>query len=280
MMQESRAKLFLCATPVGNLEDISLRALRILKEVDYIACEDTRQTIKLLNYFQIKTPMISYHEHNESFRSKELIDKLNSGKNIALVSDAGTPGISDPGSVIIKEAIKNNIDIIPLPGASAFLLTLISSGFELSSFVYQGFLPKENKAKERLIESFNEESRTIVIYESPHHLKKTLNLLDKHLSERSICIGREITKKYEEFWRGLPAKAMEYFTETKIRGEFCIVISNQEKTVTEEFNQDLFELRLKELKEKGIRKKEISKTLASEFKLNAKNIYNQLIQEN
>jgi 16S rRNA (cytidine1402-2'-O)-methyltransferase len=269
--------LYLCGTPIGNLEDITLRVLRILKEADLIACEDTRQTIKLLNHFKISRKLISYHEHNEASRAAELISLLLGGKNIALVTDAGTPAISDPGSILVRLAIENHVPVVPLAGPSAFLLSLIASGFEISAFVYLGFLNRDKKKRQKTLESLKYETKTVVFYESPHRLSDTLNDLYNLLGQRNICIGREITKKFEEFWRGSLAEAIGFFAGGKARGEFSLVL---EGTVLETgFDEQDFEIRLQELKKLGLSKKEISKTLAGEFNLSSKNIYSRLISE-
>ena len=192
-------KLYLVATPIGNLEDITLRALRILKEVDYIAAEDTRTTLKLLNHFEIKKPLISNHRHNEDDREDFLINKLKEGKNIAVVSDAGTPGISDPGEVIVKKAIEENIEVIPIPGACAAINALIASGLDTKEFVFIGFLPLNKKLRKEKLEEIKEENKTSIIYEAPHKIKDTLNDLKDIIGKRKFVLAREITKIHEEF---------------------------------------------------------------------------------
>ena len=194
-------KLYLVATPIGNLEDITLRALRILKEVDYIAAEDTRNTLKLLNHFEISKPLISYHRHNEETKSDRLIEKLNNGENIALVSDAGTPGISDPGEVIAKRAIEENIEVIPIPGACAAINALIASGLNTKEFVFFGFLPLNKKLRKEKLDEINKSEKTIIIYEAPHKMKNTLTDLKNILNNRKIVLARELTKIHEEFIR-------------------------------------------------------------------------------
>jgi 16S rRNA (cytidine1402-2'-O)-methyltransferase len=270
--------LYVCGTPIGNLEDITFRALKTLKEVDIIACEDTRQTSKLLNHFQFSKKLVSYHEHNEKSRAEELLLLLLKETNIALVSDAGMPGISDPGNILVSLAIKNNITVIPVAGPSAFLLTLAVSGFDLSQFIYLGFLSREKKKKEKIIESLKNETRTVVFYESPHRIIDTLGALNTFLNERNICIGREITKRFEQFWRGCPEEAIKFFKINPPRGEFCIVV--QGSSELQEIDPLKFEVRLNELSLQNLSKKEISKILAKEFSLSSKNIYNQLIQKN
>lgn len=278
-MSESEfpGKLYLCGTPIGNLEDMTYRAVRILKECDLIACEDTRQTIKLLNHFEIKTKMISYHQHNEEKSAVFLIDQLKKGKNISLVSDAGMPIISDPGSVLLREALKNSIQVIPVPGPSAFLLSLVVSGFDISKFTYYGFLPHKQKDKNELFQRIKESKTVTVLYESPHRLINTLGeILDK-LGDVDICICREITKKYEEFFRGSITASINHFNKNTIKGEFCLIIDILKE------DPDLKDLCLEEeinkLIELGVSKKEISKNLSKKFNINSKEIYKLLISE-
>ena len=191
-------KLYLVATPIGNLEDITLRALRILKEVDLIAAEDTRQTLKLLNHYDIKKPLISNHRHNEENREDILIEKLKEGKKIAVVSDAGTPGISDPGEVIAKKAIEEGIEVIPIPGACAAISALIASGLDTKEFVFYGFLPLNKKLRKEKLEEIESETKTAIIYEAPHKLKETLKDLSEFLGDREVVLAREITKIHED----------------------------------------------------------------------------------
>ena len=194
-------KLYIVATPIGNLEDITLRALRILKEVDLIAAEDTRQTLKLLNHFEITKPLISYHRHNEEIKSNILIEKLLNGENIALVSDAGTPGICDPGEEVIKRAIDENIEVIPIPGACAMVNALIASGLDTNEFNFLGFLPLNKKLRKEKLEEIKISKKTIILYEAPHKMKSTLEDLKNILENRKIVLARELTKIHEEFIR-------------------------------------------------------------------------------
>ena len=195
-------KLYMVATPIGNLEDITLRAIRILKEVDLIAAEDTRNTLKLLNHYEISKPLISYHRHNEEIKVDELIEKLKNGENIAIVSDAGTPGISDPGEVIVKSAIENNIDVVPIPGACAAINALICSGLDTKEFAFFGFLPLNKKLRKDKLNKIKNEIKTSIIYEAPHKLNNTLEDLKDILEDRKIVLARELTKIHEEFIRG------------------------------------------------------------------------------
>ena len=194
-------KLYVCATPIGNLEDITYRTLRVLNEVDLIAAEDTRHSIKLLNHFEISKPLTSYHEHNKDSKGGYLINKLLEGENIALISDAGMPGISDPGEEVIKQAIENNIEIEVLPGATASITALVGSGLETAKFAFEGFLDRDKKRRREQLEEIKHEKRTIIFYESPHRLKDTLKDMLKILGNRSISINRELTKKYQEIIR-------------------------------------------------------------------------------
>lgn len=215
--------LYIVATPIGNLEDISYRAVRILSEVDLIAAEDTRTTKILLDHFHIKKSMLSYHDFNERQRSVQLIEKLKSGASIALVSDAGTPGISDPGFIIVREAIKENIPIVAIPGPSAFLLALVVSGSPIESFVFEGFLPHKKGRKTKL-QQLAQEERTIVLYESPHRIMRTLQDIQTHLGNRAIVIARELTKKFEEVLRGSASELLSQISSRSIKGEFVLVI--------------------------------------------------------
>ena len=192
------AKLYVCPTPIGNLEDITLRTIRTLEEVDYIAAEDTRHTIKLLNHLNIKKPLISLHEHNEAFKSKELIELITSGHDVALVSDAGMPGISDPGEKLIKQCIESEVEVVTLPGPSAFITALVNSGLDTSRFTFIGFLDRNNKTRKETIEALKARQETLIFYEAPHRIEKTISELFEILGDRKIVIARELTKKYEQ----------------------------------------------------------------------------------
>ncbi len=221
--------LYIVSAPIGNLEDITLRALRILKEVELIAAEDTRRTRKLLSYYDIHTPMISYFEHNEVRRSKSLLKKLESGSDIALISNAGTPAISDPGYHIINMCIEAGIDLVPIPGPSALLAAVVVSGFPLHSFIFEGFLPAKKSRRVRRLNVLRDEQRTTVFYESPYRVLKFLADVLEVLGDRELVIAREITKMYEEIYRGTVSQAIQKFTETTPKGEFTIVIRGAEK---------------------------------------------------
>ena len=197
-----KGKIYLVATPIGNLEDITFRAISVLKDVDIIAAEDTRHTLKLLNYYEISKPLISYHRHNEDVKSDVLIEKILNGQNIAIVTDAGTPGISDPGEEIVKEAIKNNIEIIPIPGACAFVNAIIASGLNTKQFSFYGFLPMNKKLRKKAFENILKENKTIIIYEAPHKLQKTLQDILDNIGDINCVIAKELTKIHETFFRG------------------------------------------------------------------------------
>ncbi|MBP1916871.1 16S rRNA (cytidine(1402)-2'-O)-methyltransferase [Lederbergia galactosidilytica] len=216
--------LYLVPTPIGNLEDMTFRAIRILKEVDLIAAEDTRNTKRLCNYYEISTGLVSYHEHNKEASGKELIKKLEAGQNLALVSDAGTPCISDPGYELVEQAIQAKIPVVPLPGANAAVTALIASGIKPQPFYFYGFLPRGKKEKKKELEILRKQEAAIIFYEAPHRLKETLKYMKEVLGNRQIVLCRELTKKFEEFLRGSIDEALEWTEKQEIRGEFCLIV--------------------------------------------------------
>jgi 16S rRNA (cytidine1402-2'-O)-methyltransferase len=218
--------LYIVSTPIGNLNDITFRAVEVLKQVDLIACEDTRRTKILLEKFGLAKNLISYYNYNERQRAEEIIRELKSGKNVALVSDSGTPGISDPGFVLIKRAIEENITVIPIPGPTAFVCALVGSGLPMDEFVFVGFLPHKKGRKTKL-KKLSDEERTIILYESPHRLIKTLNEILEIFGDREIAVAKELTKIHEEFFRGKISEVLKKLTPDKIKGEFVIVISGK-----------------------------------------------------
>lgn len=218
--------LYIVSTPIGNLNDITFRAVEVLKQVDLIACEDTRRTKILLEKFGLAKNLISYYNYNERQRAEEIIRELKSGKNVALVSDSGTPGISDPGFVLIKRAIEENITVIPIPGPTAFVCALVGSGLPMDEFVFVGFLPHKKGRKTKL-KKLSEEERTIILYESPHRLIETLNEILEIFGDREIAVAKELTKIHEEFFRGKISEVLKKLTPDKIKGEFVIVISGK-----------------------------------------------------
>jgi 16S rRNA (cytidine1402-2'-O)-methyltransferase len=234
--------LFLCATPIGNLGDITERVLETLRTVDLIAAEDTRNTLKLLNHFDIKTPMTSYHEHNKFEKAEDLIRQLREGKNIACVTDAGTPAISDPGEVLARRCIEEGIRVTSLPGACALITALTMSGMSARRFVFEGFLPVDKKQRKHVLESLTDEERTIILYESPHHLKDTLKELEAALGEeRKITVCRELTKKFEEAVPTTIADAEAFYDENDPRGEYVLVIEGADPAVKEQEKRESFE---------------------------------------
>ena len=231
MASPSPGTLYLVATPIGNLEDITLRALRILKEVDLIAAEDTRHSRKLLQHFAITTPLTSYHEHNEQRKGEALLEQLQAGRSIALISDAGTPAISDPGYEIVCRCLPAGVPVVPLPGPSAALTALSAAGLPVDRFVFEGFLPAKHKARCEALDQLREEPRTVVFYEAPHRLLAMLkDLLDVVGGERQIVVARELTKIHEEFFRGTVAEAVEHFGQDRVRGELVVLLAPAERS--------------------------------------------------
>ncbi len=269
-------KLYLVATPIGNLEDITLRAIRILKEVDYIAAEDTRHTLKLLNHLQITKPLISYHRHNEEVKSEELLQKLKMGKNIALVSDAGTPVISDPGEQVVKEALKNGIEAIPIPGACALINALIASGLDTKEFVFYGFLSVHKKLKKEKLGQIKKENKTVILYEAPHKLLNTLRDIQEILGDRYIVIARELTKIHEEFIRGTISEILEKYKQPK--GEHIILIEKSDQIENKSENKETIEERYAYYEEQGFIKNEIIKKIAKERGVPKNEVYQYILK--
>lgn len=271
--------LYLVATPIGNLEDITFRAINILKEVDLIAAEDTRHTLKLLNHYEISKPLISYHRHNEEIKVDGLIEKLKEGQNIAVVSDAGTPAICDPGEVIVKEALKENIKVVPIPGACAFVNALVASGLDTKEFVFYGFLSINKKLRKEKLEQIKKENKTIILYEAPHKLKNTLEDLEEILEDRKIVIARELTKIHEEFIKGTAKEILEKYTEPK--GEHIILIEanpiKQEDEEKSKINNMTIEEHYKYYEEQGFSKNEIIKKIAKDKGVTKNEIYKLFI---
>lgn len=273
-----KGKLYLVPTPIGNLKDITLRALEVLENADIIAAEDTRQSLKLLNHFNIKKSLFSYHKHNEQGKSEDIINRLKDGMNIALITDAGTPGISDPGSVIVEKCIEQEIEFEVLPGATAITTALVYSGLDTTKFIFRGFLPRENKERNPIMEEIKSARDTIILYEAPHRLLDTLEYLLNNLGNRKIAICRELTKLHEEIYRGTISLGIEYFAENRPRGEFVLVIEGKSddeiKAEKEALWSDLtIEEHLIKLIESGIDKKEAIKLVAKERNLPKKEVY-------
>ena len=271
-------KLYLVPTPIGNLKDITLRALETLQEADVIAAEDTRQTLKLLNHFEIKKSLISYHKFNEQIKSDKIIDLLLEGKNVALVSDAGTPGISDPGSVIVQRCIEKMIDFEVLPGATAITTALVYSGLDTTKFLFRGFLPRENKERKVIVNELLQSQETLIFYEAPHRLIDTLTFLQEVFGDRKIAVCRELTKMYEEIYRGTIKEAVLYFMEKRPRGEFVLVLEGKKlEEIKEEQRETWVDLSIEEhiLKyiNDGINKKDAIKLVAKERELPKSEVY-------
>lgn len=274
-------KLYLVATPIGNLEDITIRALNILKSVDLIAAEDTRHTLGLLNHFEISKPLISYYKEIEKGKSEILIKKLLEGKNIAVVSDAGTPGISDPGEEIVKAAIINNIEIIPIPGACAFISALIASGMNTKEFEFIGFLSANNKERKDKLEELKYDTRTLIFYEAPHKLRATLETILEILGDRRIVLARELTKIHEQFLRGNVSTILEQLVD--IKGEFVVIIEGNHKSKQQINLENLNEKSLEEhyefYEKQGLNKKEIIKQIAKDRGTNKNEIYQHFLNK-
>ncbi len=275
-------KLYLCATPIGNLEDITLRVLTTLKEVDVIAAEDTRHSIKLLNHFEIKTPMTSYHEYNKVEKARRLVEKLKEGLNIALITDAGTPGISDPGEELVRQCYASGIAVTSLPGPAACITALTVSGLGTRRFCFEAFLPAEKKERSRILEDLKRETRTMIIYEAPHHLLRTMKELKEVLGDRKVTICRELTKKYEEIAPVTLSQAIERFSVEEPRGEFVLVIEGRavEEMIREE--QKVWEeLSIEEHMERylslGMDKKQAMKEVAKDRGISKREVYQELL---
>ena len=274
--------LYICATPIGNLGDITNRVLETLNEVDLIAAEDTRNSIKLLNHFNIKTPMTSYHEFNKYDKADELIIKLREGKNIALITDAGTPAISDPGEVLVKKCHEEGIPVTSLPGACACITALTLSGISTRRFAFEAFLPSDKKERKTILNELENETRTIIIYEAPHHLLDTLKELLDVLGDRNITLCKELTKRFESINRTTLASSVLYYSANTPKGEFVLVIEGKshEDIIKEKqasFENMTIEEHLKSYTDKGIAKKEAVKLVAKDRGVSKRDIYNSLI---
>lgn len=275
MEEKNKGNLYIVATPIGNLEDITLRAVRILKEVDLIAAEDTRHTLKLLNHLEISKPMISYHRHNEGERTDDLIKELEAGKQIALVSDAGTPGICDPGEEIIKRCIEKNIKIIPIPGACAMVNALIASGVSTKEFSFLGFLPLNKKTRREKLEEIRNSNKTTILYEAPHKLKNTLKDLSDIVGNRKMVLARELTKIHEEYIRGTVDELIE--KSENLKGEIVLIIEESKKKEENKLNDLSLEEHYNFYKTQGLSKKEIIKKIAKDRNVNKNEIYQYFI---
>ena len=276
--------LYLCATPIGNLEDMTFRVIKTLKEVDLIAAEDTRNTIKLLNHFEIKTPMTSYHEYNKIDKAKYLVEKMLNGTNIALVTDAGTPGISDPGEEIVKQAYQAGITVTSLPGACACITALTLSGLSTRRFSFEAFLPTDKKERKFILDSLKTETRTTIIYEAPHHLKSTLAELYSYIGNRKITLCRELTKLHETIQQMTLESAMEYYNTTAPKGEYVMVIEGiSHRQLEEQSIQEWEKITIQEHMDiyltQGIDKKSAMKQVAADRGIPKREVYNSLIND-
>lgn len=265
--------LYVVGTPIGNLEDMTFRAVRVLQSVDVIAAEDTRHTGKLLQHFQVTTPQISYHEHNRGQRLPELLAQLQQGKSIALVTDAGMPGISDPGYELVRACAEVGIAVVPIPGASAGITALSASGLPTDRFVFEGFLPAKGKERQQRLEFLQAEARTLVLYESPHRLRATLQDLAESLgANRPVVLARELTKLYEEFWRGSLAEAIAHYNQQEPKGEFTLILAgvSLEKP---QLSEEAIKSELQQLLAQGVSRSQASRQLAQLTQLSRRHIY-------
>ena len=275
-------KLYLCATPIGNLEDITYRVLRTLKEVDLIAAEDTRNSIKLLNHFEIKTPMTSYHEYNKIDKAYQLVDKMREGKNIALITDAGTPGISDPGEDLVRICYEEGIEVTSLPGPAACITALTMSGLPTRRFAFEAFLPRDKKERVMVLEQLKNETRTIILYEAPHHLVKTLEELLAVLGDRKIAICRELTKRYEEKKLSTISEMLHWYEENEPRGEYVLVVDGKSfEEIAEEEKKSWEAMTIEEhmavYEGQGIDRKEAMKLVAKDRGISKRDVYQALL---
>lgn len=275
-------KLYLCATPIGNLEDITYRVLRTLKEVDLIAAEDTRNSIKLLNHFDIKTPMTSYHEYNKIEKAYQLVDKLREGLNIALITDAGTPGISDPGEDLVRICYEEGIEVTSLPGPAACITALTMSGLPTRRFAFEAFLPREKKERADVLAGLVNETRTIILYEAPHHLVKTLEELYKTLGDRRITVCRELTKRYEEKTLTTISESLKFYNDNEPRGEYVLIIEGKTFAELKKEEQRAWEdMSVEEhmavYESQGIDRKEAMKLVAKDRGISKRDVYQALL---
>ena len=277
-MAESKGTLYLCATPIGNLEDLTPRALRMLREADIIAAEDTRHTRQLMTHFDLHGHLISYHEHNKEKQSPFLIERLLEGANIALVSDAGFPGIADPGELLVQQAIAENIAVVPVPGANAALSGLVASGLPSSTFFFGGFLPKSKKNRRLQLLEWKNVPGTVIFYEAPHRIKEVLQDILAAWGDRPIVLARELTKVHEDFFRGNVTEALAHLLEKEPRGEFVIILGAGEKQVEVLPAGDPLD-KVRMLMAQGIEKKESLVAVAKEYKIPKRELYNKLISE-
>lgn len=280
-----QGKLYLCATPIGNLEDITLRVLRTLREVDLIAAEDTRNSVKLLNHFEIKTPMTSYHEYNKIEKAYQIVEKIRNGQNIALITDAGTPGISDPGEDLVRICYESGIEVTSLPGACACITALTLSGLSTRRFSFEAFLPREKKQRTEILSSLESETRTMILYEAPHHLIKTLEEVYSILGERKITLCRELTKRYETIFSATISDAISHYTNQEPKGEFVLVIEGKNRKELKKEQQQAWEAislmdHMAQYENQGISRKESMKLVAKDRGISKREVYDMLLKKN
>lgn len=269
-------KLYICPTPIGNLDDMTIRTIKVLESVDLIAAEDTRHSLRLLNHFEIKKPLTSYHEHNKLEKGPQLIDKIIKGESIALISDAGMPGISDPGEELIALAIESGVEVVGLPGPTASMLALVLSGLSTEKFVFEGFLPSKKGERRQVLESLKAETRTIIVYESPHRIKKVLEDIDEIYGDRRMSLSRELTKKYEEINRGTACDILNMYGDREIRGEIVLVIEgNSEVQEVEQLSDDSIRDEIKKYMEEGLSKKDAVKVVSKERNIPKNKVYQE-----
>ena len=283
MQEKPQGKLYLCATPIGNLEDITLRVLRILEEADLIAAEDTRNSIKLLNYYNIKMPMTSYHEYNKIEKAYQLVDKMKNGEDVALITDAGTPGISDPGEDLVRICYESGIEVTSLPGACACVTALTLSGLPTRRFAFEAFLPKDKKERASILSALKTETRTIILYEAPHHLLKTLEDIYAAMGDRNITLCRELTKRYETVFSSTISAAVSYYQKQEPKGEFVLVIEGRSiQSLQEEKQQQWLSVPITEhmahYEQQGISHKEAMKLVAKDRGISKREVYAMLLE--
>lgn len=276
-------KLYLCATPIGNLEDISIRTLNILKSVDLIACEDTRHSLKMLTHFEISKPLTSYFEHNKTEKGLKIIEKIKEGKNVALITDAGTPAISDPGEDLVRLCAENGVDVVPVPGPAALINALIASGLPTGRFSFEGFLSVNKKSRADHLDEVKNDTRTLIFYEAPHKLLRTLNDMSKVFGDRKIALVREITKIHEEVKRTTLFEAVKFYTENPPKGEFVLVIEGKSyeelsEEKAEEFENISVTEQINALIGEGIDKKDAIKQVAVLRNMKKRDVYNEYVK--
>ena len=281
-MSNMAGTLFLCATPIGNLSDMTPRVIETLREADMIAAEDTRNSMKLLNYFDIKTPLTSYHEYNKVEKADQIITWLHAGKNIALITDAGTPAISDPGEILVAKCMEAGIPVTSLPGCCACITALTLSGLSTRRFCFEGFLPADKKERKFILEELKDETRTIILYEAPHHLKKTLQQLFEELGDRRVTLCRELTKKFETVFPTTLGEALCFYEENEPRGEYVLVLEGASRRNLQKEKQQMWETltieeHMQKYESQGMEKKEAMKRVAADRGISKRDVYQALL---